>query len=92
MKPINPVFPMFYARCSCCGTEGHSLNMAATTEPWKYVCFYCQDDATREAVRLNTNAQVRRFEREQPSWVAYARKCLNLPVPFGKADDPSWRR
>ena len=92
MKPINPAFPFFWARCGRCGAQGHSLNMAADPMPFSFVCFGCQDDATREEVRLHANAQVVRFSREQPSWVADARKALGFDVPPGRSDDPSWRR
>lgn len=90
MKPINPVLPLFYAPCSKCGHQGNSHSMATGGAPFTYVCFACQDDATREAVRLNTNEQIRRFAREQPAWVAFARCSLGIERPRHTPPSPDW--
>lgn len=90
MRPINPVLPLFYARCCVCGHQGDSLNMAAGDEPFTYVCSMHQDDATREAVRRNTNEQFARFRREQPSWCAAARRSLGIKRPSHLPPSPDW--
>ena len=81
MEPINPVLPLFYAHCHVCGYHGNSTHMATGDKPFTYVCFAHQDDATREAVRLNTSKQFLRFMHEQPGLVATARRSLGIRRP-----------
>lgn len=90
MTPINPVLPLFEAHCSKCSGRVNSLSGVTGDKPFTYICFHCQDDETREAVRLNTNAQIVRFAREQPAWVATARRALGITRPLRTPYDPSW--
>ena len=90
MRPINPPLPLFYAPCVKCGTKGNSLSMAAGDKPFTYVCFACQDDATREAVRAHSNEYVRHLARENPALVAFARRELGLRRPSRTPYSASW--
>lgn len=90
MSPINPVLPFFEAHCWLCEGRTNSLSGATGDAPFTYICCNCQDDATREAVRLNTNTQMIKFAREQPSWVATARRALGIHRPLRTPYDLSW--
>jgi hypothetical protein len=94
MQPINPVFPAFTALCCKCGQRTESPSAAAGDEPFTFVCFVCQDNATREAVWRHTNEQVRRFSREQPAWVAACRRARGIVMPrraqCEDPNDPAW--
>lgn len=56
MKPVYPLFPVFFAPCCKCGRETDSTVAATGDKPFTYVGWCCQDDSTREAVRIATNA------------------------------------
>lgn len=60
MKPVYPLFPVFKALCCKCGRETDSTVAATGDEPFTFVCWGCQNDATREAVRLTFDAAFRK--------------------------------
>jgi hypothetical protein len=91
LQPVNPAFPFFTVFCNHCGHSTDSLTAAAIVdEMWCYLCFGCQDPATREAVRLHTNAQVLHYAARFPEMVAAARRRLEIKRPYRVPYDASW--
>jgi len=90
LRPINPPFPLFFARCVRCGYEGSSLSLATGDAPFTYVCFSCQPDDVREVVRLATNAAAIDARRYMPEQLAMARRYLGIKRPYKAPSDPSW--
>jgi hypothetical protein len=90
MRPIEQPYPLFTAPCVRCGRHGHSLNMACGDEPYTFVGFECQDDATREAVRLHSNKSTEEALKDRPLVVANARVRLGIRRPAKVPYDLSW--